>query len=242
MIYFCSTHNSKYRLAVLLTVLVHEGHASARRFFTQANAESYDAVVRFTTFDRDSMWKRGMLEALGGRHDHVLELACGTGVLASMLAQASKNVTGIDLTFEYLRASRYKLGLPLAQSTAESLPYRGESFDAVVSSYLAKYVDVQRVVDECWRVLRPGGVVVFHDFTYPGGVMRGLWNAYFHILRLAGRFIASWRIVFEELDDIIRKSQWVSQTQSALSSRGFQNIACRYYTAGTAAIVRAEKP
>jgi ubiquinone/menaquinone biosynthesis C-methylase UbiE len=196
-------HNSKYRVAVLLTLLVHEGHARARRFFTQANAKSYDTVVRYMTFDRDSMWKRGMLEALGGRHDHVLELACGTGILASMLAQASKNVTGIDLTFEYLRASRYKLGLPLAQSTAESLPYRGESFDAVVSSYLAKYV---------------------------------------HILRLAGRFIASWRIVFEELDDVIRKSQWVSQTQSALSSRGFQNIACRYYTAGTAAIVRAEKP
>lgn len=218
---------------------VHEAHAYAQRFFTSANAGSYDSVVRLATFGRDSAWKREIIKALGGRSS-VLELACGTGVLSSMLSAAGKSVVGIDLTFEYLHASKH--ALEAAQGTAEVLPYRDELFDAVASSYLTKYVDIQSVVDECWRVLKPGGVAVFHDFTYPTGLMRGLWNAYFAVLRLAGGFVKSWKTVFEQLNSVIESSDWPDQTTSALRSRGFRNVYCRYYTAGTAAIVSAEKP
>ncbi len=222
-------------------MLVHEGHASARRFFTRANARSYNSVVRVATFGQDFAWKHEIINAVGSSKS-VLELACGTGVLSSMLVVTDKTVVGIDLTFEYLQASRRELHAVIAQGTAEVLPYRNESFDAVASSYMAKYVDLQRVVDECWRVLRPGGVAVFHDFTYPSGVTRSLWDAHFAVLRLAGRLVTSWRMVFEQLDDLIKNSDWIDQTKSALHSRGFRNVDCRYYTAGTAGIVSAEKP
>jgi demethylmenaquinone methyltransferase / 2-methoxy-6-polyprenyl-1,4-benzoquinol methylase len=228
-------------MVISVLMRVHEGHASAGRFFTPANAGSYDSVARLATFGQDSAWKREIIKAVGSRNS-VLELACGTGVLSSMLALAGRSVIGIDLTFEYLRASRRKLQAAVSQGTAEVLPYRSESFDAIASSYLAKYVEIQRVVEECWRVLRPGGVIVFHDFTYPGGVMRSLWNAHFAMLRLAGRFVTSWRTAFEQLDDVIKNSDWVGQATSALQSRGFQNVDCKYYTAGTAAMVSAEKP
>lgn len=223
-------------------MLVHEGHARAMRFFTPYNADSYDLVVRLATFGQDFAWKREIIRAIGDR-SHVLELACGTGILSSMLAWRGKNVAGIDLTFEYLQASKRKLNAPIAQGTAEILPYRSESFDAIVSSYLAKYVDIQEVIDECWRVLRPGGIIVFHDFTYPSGlVSRSLWNIYFALLRLAGRFVESWKVVFGQLDDTIKKSDWVDQTTNVLKNRKFQSVNCRWYTAGTAAIVSAEKP
>jgi len=222
-------------------MLVHEGHASAKRFFTPANAISYDSVVRVTTFGRDSAWKREIIKSLDSKNS-VLELACGTGVLSFMLTAAGKSVMGIDLTFEYLHASRRKVHAAVAQGTAEILPYRNESFDAVASSYLAKYVDVQSVVDECWRVLKPGGIAVFHDFTYPRGIMRGLWKAHFAVLRLAGTFVHSWKTVFEQLDGVIESSDWAGRTEDALRSKGFRNIACKYYTRDTAAIVSGEKP
>jgi demethylmenaquinone methyltransferase / 2-methoxy-6-polyprenyl-1,4-benzoquinol methylase len=222
-------------------MLVHEGHICAREFFTPTNASSYDSVVRLATFGQDFAWKREIIKSLG-RSRSVLELACGTGILSSMLAQAGRSVVGIDLTFEYLRVSRHKVKAAIAQGTAEILPYRNESFDAVASSYLAKYVEVQRVVDECWRVIKPSGVVVFHDFTYPNGVMSSLWNAYFAILRLSGSFLVSWKAVFGQLDKVIKKSDWVGWTIAALQARGFQNVKCKYYTAGTVAILSAEKP
>jgi demethylmenaquinone methyltransferase/2-methoxy-6-polyprenyl-1,4-benzoquinol methylase len=228
-------------IAITIIMLIHEGHAHAMRFFTPTNADSYDLILRLATFGQDNTWKHEIIKTLSHR-SQVLELACGTGVLSSMLAEEGKSVTGIDLTFEYLVTLKHKLNAPIAQGTAELLPYRDESFDAVVSSYLAKYVSVQRVVDECWRVLRPGGIVVFHDFTYPRGVVRSLWNIHFELLRLAGRFVASWKVVFEELDTVIKESDWAYQTISALRDRRFQNIDFRYYTGGTSAMVYAEKP
>ena len=222
-------------------MLIHEGHAHAMRFFTPANADSYDLILRLATFGRDNTWKHEIIKTLS-HHSHVLELACGTGVLSSMLVEEGKSVTGIDLTFEYLVTLKHKLNASIAQGTAEVLPYRDESFDAVVSSYLAKYVSVQNVVDECWRVLRPGGIVLFHDFTYPRGVVRSLWNIHFELLRLAGRFVASWKVVFEELDNVIKESDWADQTITALRDRRFQNIDFRYYTGGTSAMVSAAKP
>jgi demethylmenaquinone methyltransferase/2-methoxy-6-polyprenyl-1,4-benzoquinol methylase len=222
-------------------MLVHEGHAQAMRFFTPTNADSYDLVLRLATFGQDIAWKYKIIRAAGHR-SHILELACGTGILSSMLAERGKSVTGIDLTFEYLLTSKRKLKAPIAQGTAEVLPYKDKSFDAIVSSYLAKYVDIQKVIDECWRVLRPGGIVVFHDFTYPIGLMRNLWNIYFALLGFAGRFVTPWKVVFGQLDDVIKKSDWVDQTLRALKNRKFQNVNYRSYTAGTSAMVSAQKP
>jgi demethylmenaquinone methyltransferase/2-methoxy-6-polyprenyl-1,4-benzoquinol methylase len=226
----------------VLSLLVHAGHRIARSFFTPANANSYNDVARLATFGQDQAWKREIINAVG-KHYFVLDLACGTGVLSSMLSEAGKKVVGIDLANEYLRMMKHKFDLPLALGTAEILPYRGESFDAAVSSYLAKYVNIQDVVDECWRVLKPGGVLIFHDFTYPKNrLTRRLWSSYFSILRLIGRFALSWRTVFEQLDDVIMRSDWTGQSLAALHRKGFHKVSCRSYTAYTAAIVSAEKP
>ena len=133
--------------------------------------------------------------------------------------------------------------MELALGTAEILPYRSRSFDIIVSSYLVKYTDVEKVTDECWRVLRPGGMVIFHDFVYPeNGIMQHFWNGYFSMLRMMGAFATSWKIVFDQLDDVIRESIWPEQTEKALHGRGFRKISCKYYTIGTAAVVTAIKP
>ncbi len=220
----------------------HEGHTTAQKFFTSENAASYDSVARYATFGQDSAWKRKIVEAVCDRGS-ILELACGTGILSKMLVQSGRSVVGLDLTFDYLLASRNKIDVRVSQGTAEALPYREGQFDAIVSSYLAKYVDVEFVVKECLRVLRPGGIVVFHDFTYPeGGGMRKLWKFYFSILRLCGFFAPSWKTVFNHLDSYIENSRWVLKTEQALHQYRFSNVSVQYLTAGTAAIIIAEKP
>src|SRR5215210_4349822 len=202
-------------------MLLHEGHAQAMRFFTNINADSYDLISRLATFGQDIAWKHEIIRAVRSR-SHILELACGTGILSSMLAERGKSVAGIDLTFEYLLILKRKLKMPIAQGTAEVLPYRDESFDAMVSSYLAKYVDLQKVIDECWRVLRPGGIVVFHDFTYPSGLICNLWHTYFELLRLAGRFVTSWKVVFGQLDDVIKNQTGLIRQYMPLRIENFR--------------------
>lgn len=223
-------------------VQVHEAGAIARKFFTPDNAKSYDSVVRFATFGRDRVWKEAVLRAID-RAESVLELASGTGILTSMLVDSGKSVVGLDLTFGYLVMLKMKSNILVAQATAETLPYRAARFDAVVSSYLAKYVDPRNLANECSRVLRPGGKAVFHDFTYPTDrLVRGLWAVHFLMLRLCGFLVPEWSTVFSQLKNVIADSEWEGRFVAALSEAGFTRISLKYYTAGTTAIIVAEKP
>lgn len=214
----------------------------AQRFFTSENAASYDSVALYATFGQDRAWKQRIIEAVHNSTT-VLELASGTGILSEMLVESGRTVVGLDLTFDYLRALKNRIDVRVAQGTAEALPYKEAKFDVIVSSYLAKYVDMEFVAAECMRVLRPGGIVVFHDFTYPkGAAMRRLWKSYFSILRFCGIFMPSWRPVFSRLDRYIEESRWELKTEKALRDHGFKNVNIEYLTVGTAAIITAEKP
>ena len=247
-----------------LLLQIHDGHRTALRFFTSINASSYDAVVRITTFGQDHIWKKHILDVIDKHHlschcsysslrfstgPHMcLDLASGTGILSSLIkrrgSKGPRMVVGLDLTFEYLQVAKKKCSTgELTNGTAEFLPYREESFDSVTSSYLAKYVDVERAVNECWRVLKHNGVLVFHDFTYPSNLLaRNFWNAYFMILRSASKIISSWAPVFQELDQVVKMSNWPGQTIKVLEDKGFKNISFTLHTMNTAAIISANKP
>ena len=224
---------------------LHDGYKNARRFFTYDNATNYDSIVRFTTFGQDYVWKNQIVKIIGKRR-LVLDLACGTGILSSMFMDkaATARVIGIDLEFNYLQIAKNKRkGLLLTNGTAEMLPYKNECFDSITSSYLAKYVDVKIVVDECWRILRHNGTIVFHDFTYPRNkLFQKLWNTYFMILKITGYAVKSRLIAFNELDKLVKASSWVEHTLELLKQKGFKNVFCKYYTFGTAAIISARKP
>jgi demethylmenaquinone methyltransferase/2-methoxy-6-polyprenyl-1,4-benzoquinol methylase len=225
--------------------LISSNNSIARRFFSSNNAASYEKIVKFATFGRDSIWKRTMSNLLTKDHCYLLDLACGTGILSYYIPKVRDHVIlGSDLTPDYLlhakRKSRYSL---LTNSIAEVLPFRPGIFDAILSSYLAKYVDLRTVVREHWRLLKRGGLVVFHDFTLPKRkFVRQIWNSYFLLLNQVGRIIKNWRVVLSELDDVIVHSEWVKNLMRELQQVGFESITCKYYTWGTSAIVTGLKP
>ena len=79
-----------------------EGHLCAKNFFNESNALSYDELVKFATFGQDYYWKRKMLNKIPTK-GLILDLACGTGILSSMLKKEGRVAFGIDLTYEYLK-------------------------------------------------------------------------------------------------------------------------------------------
>ncbi len=227
--------------------LVHDGHRIARKFFT-GTSSSYNTVVNITTFGQDAAWKRAILDLIPAGDYRVLDLACGTGILTFTIANKVSGVVGIDLMEENIRVANKKAkqhgiaNVTFCTSAAETIPQQDSSFDFVTASYLPKYCDIDIVVKESARVLRRNGVLVMHDFTYPRGTaMRGLWNAYFRILRVAGLFTPSWRSVFNELDYVIKHSKWVDELMYAMNQHGFRNILCKNLTYDTAAIISGNK-
>jgi SAM-dependent methyltransferase len=108
---------------------------------------------------------------------------CGQGRHAHLLAETGFDVTGVDLSAALLKIAR-------ARGTSSTLRYvRGDMrhlnakwsgrFDAVVNlftsfGFFLKPADDARVIDEIARVLKPGGVLIWHGGSRDGVMARFL--------------------------------------------------------------------
>ena len=213
--------------------------------FFNNTANSYDAIVHWTTFGKDSFWKNKILEQLSNEKT-VLDLACGTGILTKQIAQKfpQAEIIGVDITKTYLEKAKEKLNsyqnISFVNQDAEKLNL-GRKFDCITASYLPKYCEPDILIKTCLNHLNVGGKIILHDFTYPKNrLVREMWNLYFKILPLAGFFIPSWKNVFVNLPCLIRDTNWVEEYEKTMRDNGLKTH-IEYLTWGSSAIVIGTK-
>jgi len=120
--------------------------------------------VRFGYFKR--VLDREQPLALGRRK--LLDVGCGGGLLAEEFARLGFEVTGIDPAPETVDTARAHaaisgLSIDYWTGTGEHLPFADKSFDHVACCDVLEHVDdVNRVIEEIARVLKPGGLF-FYD-------------------------------------------------------------------------------
>lgn len=107
--------------------------------------------------------------------DVVVDVGCGTGLLALELACRVERVWAIDISasmIDYLRTKAASADLDNidgAVASAVSLPLVDACADIVVSNYCFHHLDDAgkgRALDEAIRVLKPGGRLVFGDMMF----------------------------------------------------------------------------
>ncbi|HYE34116.1 class I SAM-dependent methyltransferase [Methylocaldum sp.] len=227
----------------------HPGTAIAHRFFA-GTGHSYDMVVKLCTLGFDLWWKQRILGAIPPEASHIVDQACGTGILTFKIASRfpSSRVTGVELREEYLNIAREK-ARALRLKNVEFILGRAEDVrvdglvDCITSSYLAKYAELGSLIRNAKAMLRPGGVLVMHDFTYPGGpIFARLWEFYFTILQAAGpAFFPEWRTVFDELPGFLKQTAWLNELPETLQENGFISANVESLTWGASAMVTATK-
>jgi 2-polyprenyl-6-hydroxyphenyl methylase/3-demethylubiquinone-9 3-methyltransferase len=110
---------------------------------------------------------RAVLDRLGVRVGRVLDIGCGAGFISEELARRGFAVTGIDpstVAIEAARAHAEAAGLAIEYvvGTGEDLPFADAAFDLVSCCDVLEHVsDLDRVVAETARVLRPRGAYLF---------------------------------------------------------------------------------
>jgi ubiquinone/menaquinone biosynthesis C-methylase UbiE len=124
------------------------------------------ATGDYAAIARDMFWDVGarLVDRIGVRPgDRVLDVACGTGNAAIRAAEAGGRVVGVDLTPELFEAGRELateagVGVEWVEGDAEALPFEGESFDVVLSTFGCMFAPRHEVAArELGRVLRTGG-------------------------------------------------------------------------------------
>ena len=107
----------------------------------------------------------------GQRGRRVLDVGCGTGVDLVRFAKAGADAVGVDIADAAIalatrNAAQQHLAMRLAVADGESLPFPDGAFDYVFAHGVVQYTaDDRALVDECRRVLRPGGTAFFQVYN-----------------------------------------------------------------------------
>ena len=105
------------------------------------------------------------------RGKDVLDVGCGAGVEVVRFARARARVTGVDLAHSAVDLARANLTqqhltASLAVADGEALPFADGSFDLIFAHGVVQYTeDDRRMVGECHRALRPGGLAIFQMYN-----------------------------------------------------------------------------
>lgn len=129
-----------------------------------------------------------------------IELGCGTGYVSGWMIRRGASAIGIDNSQEQLGtarrlASEHEVELELIHGNAEAVPFPDETFDFAISEYgVAIWADPYKWIPEAWRVLKPGGELVFlgnhplvmlvQDFSKDEPAGRTLLEPYFGMHRI----------------------------------------------------------
>lgn len=102
------------------------------------------------------------------RGERVLEVGCGTGCDLLQFAKHGAVATGVDITPKHLDLARRRVGdlAAVVEADGEKLPFPNASFEYVYSHGVLMHTERPRkIVEEIFRVLRPGGRFNVHVYS-----------------------------------------------------------------------------
>jgi len=157
-------------------------HHQTDGYLSDLSANLYDLQVEILFNGTGDGMRRRILSPLKHqlkkflplKHVRILDVGCGTGRTLKLLRGAipEASLFGVDLSPNYLRKANQLLAenytqLPqLIQANAEELPYLDNYFHGVTSVFLFHELPAavrQTVIEQCFRVTKPGGVFIICD-------------------------------------------------------------------------------
>ncbi len=193
----------------------------------------YDAISRMAALSvgGENRFRRLALTDLSlDPQQVVLDLCCGSGQATQILVQHFQSVTGLDASPLSLR--RAQQNVPQAtyvEAFAESIPFLEGHFDLVHTSMALHEMSPpqrQQILQEVYRVLKPGGQFVLVDFHRPQQPL--LWPGLALFLVLFETETA-WQLLQENLSQ-------------SLQDVGFETVSQQLHAGGSLQTLQGQKP
>ncbi len=192
-----------------------------------ALASSYDRLTSDVDYGRTVDFYQQILDREGVRPRTAVDLACGTGSVALLLAQKGLKVTAVDLSPEMLCVAAQKAQeLPqpplfLCQNLRDL--YLPRAVDLAVCAldsldYILDPKDCARAIERVYKVLNPGGIFIF-DVNTPEK-LRAMDGQVF--LDEDEDVYCVWRGSFDEQENICSYGMDLFQRRGNLWERSFE--------------------
>ncbi|PTN10160.1 bifunctional demethylmenaquinone methyltransferase/2-methoxy-6-polyprenyl-1,4-benzoquinol methylase UbiE [Mangrovibacterium marinum] len=165
-------------------------------------APKYDFLNHFLSLGIDKLWRKKAVRILGGyKPQSVLDVASGTGDFAIATSKiAPQKIVGFDLSEQMIKVGaekvkRLKLDhlISFRKGDSENMPFADASFDAITVAFgVRNFENLEKGLQEFYRVLKPGGVAIVLEFSKPKYFpFKQLYKFYFfHILPRLGGLIS----------------------------------------------------
>jgi len=216
-------------------------------------SKNYDGLNRVISFGIDVKWRKKVVTIVGEKNPkQILDIATGTGDLAIMMAGLDPvKIIGLDISAGMLEVGKEKIAkenlsdvIEMMVGDSENMPFEENSFDAITVSFgVRNFANLNNGLQEIYRVLKPGGVLVILEtsvptkFPYKQGYQ-------FHskvILPLVGKLFSKDKVAYSYLSESANSFPFGMAFNNILLKNGFSTAVNKPVTFGVASIYTATK-
>ena len=216
-------------------------------------APRYDLANRVLTAGFDERWRRKAIALLAPpTRGRIVDLCCGTGDLVFHLLRVDPtlDVTGVDfcepmLARAHERARSQRGKSAFVEADVMQLPFQDAAFDGATMGFsLRNVVDVDGVLKETLRVLRPGARFVNLDVSKaPNRLWKRLFDAYFYgVVPLVGGIVGGSREAYSYLPNSLTHHPNAVELRQRFERTGFSDAGYLPLMGGSIAINYGTKP
>ncbi len=215
---------------------------------------TYDFLNHFLSLGIDVIWRKKAIKSLLSLNPKlILDVATGTGDFAfeSLKILNPDKIIGVDISQGMLDVAKEKIAkrkledkIEVQLGDSEGLTFEDHSFDAVTVAFgVRNFENLQKGLDDIFRVLKPGGKAVVLEFSNPKRFpVRQLYNFYFNsITPLFGKLFSKDKSAYKYLPESVAHFPDEQAFVALLKKSGFNDVVSRPQTFGICTIYIASK-